>query len=36
VTVTVHEQIPTKSLARENARALAARVQDIVDSAVLR
>jgi len=34
VTVTVHEQIPTKGLAREEARAMAARVQDIVASAV--
>ena len=34
VTVTVHEQIPTKGLAREDARTLAARVQDIVASAV--
>lgn len=34
VTVTVHEQIPTKGLAREDARALAAKVQDIVASAV--
>ena len=34
VTVTVHEQIATKGLAREDARTLAARVQDIVASAV--
>jgi len=34
VTVTVHEQIPTKDLAREDARPLAAKVQDIVASAV--
>ena len=36
VTVTVHEQIPTQGMAREDARALAAKVQDIIASAVLR
>jgi 1-acyl-sn-glycerol-3-phosphate acyltransferase len=34
VTVTVHEQIATKDLAREDARSLAAKVQDIIASAV--
>ena len=34
VTVTVHEQIPTTGMAREDARPLAAKVQAIVASAV--
>jgi 1-acyl-sn-glycerol-3-phosphate acyltransferase len=34
VRVTIHEAIPTKGLTREDARALAARVHDIVAAAV--
>lgn len=34
VTVTVHDPIPTEGLTREDARALAARVRDIVATAV--